>query len=796
MQHAARTPPFGIAAALGLLAGATAMLWLPVLPPWPLLATAMLAGGWGWWRGGALRWIWAAVLGAGLAGLHAAYSLSVQLPPDAGRQDVTVSGRVIELPVHEPRRSVMTFRVDDDAAQPEALRGRRLRIAWYGEGYGDAAGSPHVRVRAGEHWTLDLRVRPPRGLRNPGGFDGERNAMVKRLAATGYVRNPSEAVRLAPATGLHAWRESMSDAIAKAVPSPSSRFVQALALGDTRGLSDADWQRLRANGLTHLVAISGFHVGLVAGLAALLAALAWRCLPGLARWCPRPVAAAGAGLAGALVYAAVAGFALPTVRTVLMIAVVAALKWQRRPVRMAEALALAAIVLVLFDPLALLTAGLWLSFAGVAWLLWCLPERERRPVRELLSAQGVASLGLLPLTVALFGEASLAGPLANLVAVPWWSLVVVPMALLGTLLEVVHAGAGEWAWRVAAGLFDASWPLFGWLADTGLALWWLPEPRWFALPLALAGAFWLLLPRGLPGRPLAIVLWLPLLLPARQLPHAGGFELTMLDVGHGLAVVVRTADHALLYDGGPAVPEGFDAGERVVVPALRALGVRRLDRLVVSHADNDHAGGVAAVLEAFDAPVVAPDGSGLLEDEGATPCEAGQAWTWDGVTFEFLHPPPHFPYLGNEASCVLSVRGPHGHALLTGDIGEVVERTLVKLHPGQVAADVVTVAHHGSAGSSDPVFVAATRARHALVASGHGNRFGHPKPEVSARWRDAGADLHDTAEDGAISVRFDPGGIQVRTRRDAQPRLWDAQARSGTRRGLDTGGSGLSYGPE
>ena len=314
--------------------------------------------------------------------------------------------------------------------------------------------------------------------------------------------------------------------------------------------------------------------------------------------------------------------------------------------------------------------------------------------------------------------------------------------------------------------------------------------------MALIGAFWLLLPRGLPGRPLAIVLWLPLLLPARQLPHAGGFELTMLDVGHGLAVVVRTANHALLYDAGPAVPEGFDAGERVVVPALRALDMRRLDRLVVSHADNDHAGGVAAVLEAFDAPIVAPGGSGLLEGEGATACETGRPWTWDGVTFEFLHPPPHFPYLGNEASCVLSVRGPHGHALLTGDIGEVVERTLVKLHPGQVAADVVTVAHHGSAGSSDPVFVAATRARHALVASGHGNRFGHPKPEVSARWRDAGADLHDTADGGAITVRFDPGGIQLRTRRDAQPRLWDAQARSGTRRGLDTGGSGLSYGPE
>ena len=796
MHDAARTPPFGIAVAFGLLAGASALLWSPVLPSWPVLVVAGSAGGWAWWRGGTLRWIGAAALGAALAGLHATHALSVQLPPDAGRQDVTVSGQVVDLPVHEPRRSVMTFRVDDNPAQPETLRGRRVRVAWYGEGYGEAAQAPAVRPRAGERWQLDLRLRPPRGLRNPGGFDGERNAMVKRLAATGYVGDPSGARRLAPGSGLHAWREAMSDAITAAVPSASSRFVRALALGDTRGLSDRDWEHLRANGLTHLVAISGFHVGLVAGFAALLAALIWRVVPTLGHRCPRPIAAAGAGVLGALGYAAVAGFALPTVRTVLMIAVVAAVKWQRRPLRMSEALALAAIALVLFDPLAVLTAGLWLSFAGVAWLLWCLPERERRPVRDLLSAQGVASLALLPLTVVLFGEASLAGPLANLVAVPWWSLAVVPMALVGTLLEAVQAGAGAWAWRAAAGLFDLPWPLFTGLADTGLALWWLPEPRWFALPLAIAGAFWLLLPRGLPGRPLAVLLWLPLLLPSRQLPPPGGFELTMLDVGHGLAMVVRTANRALLYDTGAAVPEGFDAGERVVVPALRARGIRRLDRLVVSHADNDHAGGVPSVRAAFDTPLTAPAGSGLLEEEGATACEAGQSWTWDGVTFAFLHPPPHFPYLGNEASCVLSVRGAHGRALLTGDIGDVVERTLVKLHGRQVAADVVTVAHHGSAGSSDPAFIAATQARHALVAAGHGNRFGHPRPEVSARWRDAGAALHDTAVDGAITVRFDARGVQVRARRDTHRRLWDAPARSATVAGLDTGGSGLSYGPE
>src|SRR5690606_38428644 len=210
------------------------------------------------------------------------------------------------------------------------------------------------------------------------------------------------------------------------------------------------------------------------------------------------------------------------------------------------------------DPLAILGAGFWLSYFGVAWLLWCLPDTGRRPVRDLLSAQGVATVGLLPLGVALFGEASLAGPLANLVAVPWWSLVVVPLSLLGTLLDALQPELGGWAWRLAACCFELSWPLFERFSDSGLALWWLPEPRWFALPLAMLGAFWLLLPRGLPGRALSTLLFLPLLWPDRALPREGEVELVMFDVGQGTSVLVRTARHAFLYDAGPAVPEGFD----------------------------------------------------------------------------------------------------------------------------------------------------------------------------------------------------------------------------------------------
>ncbi len=785
MSPAARMPPLGIPAAASLLAGVCACLWLPWLSPWWLSLVALTGGALLLWRGllaSHARLLLAGwfVAGFALAGLHAAHALALQLPATPERVDATVEGRIIDLPLHEPRRTRFAFHVDD--ADVPALRGRELRLSWY-----DDDPVARARLRAGERWRLHVRLRAPRGLRNPGGADAEKHAMAQRLAATGYLRDPASARRLAPANGIDAWREAMSDRIAARIARPPSRFVRAMALGDVRGLDESDWRVLRANGLTHLIAISGFHVGLVAGFFALWVRGLWWLWPALARRVPAPIAAAGAALAGGWLYAAVAGFALPTVRTALMISIVAVMRMRRLPLRPMDALALAALAVLLVDPLAVLAAGFWLSFAGVAWLLWCLPRASGRPVRDFLSAQGVAALGLLPLGVMLFGQASLAGPVANLLAVPWWSLVVVPLALLGLGLETVAQGAGAWAWEAAAWCFELSWPLFEWLGASPLSLWWLPEARWFALPLALLGAFWLLLPRGVPGKGLALLLWLPLLWPDRRLPAPGEAELVVVDVGQGLAVVVRTASHALLFDAGPAVRDGFDAGERAVVPALHALGVARLDRVVISHGDNDHAGGWEAVREVFPAAkVLAPDGLAL---PGSKPCLAGSGWSWEGVRFRFLHPPPDFPYLRNESSCVLRIETAGGAALLTGDIGEVIERRLAQ-DPAAVRAEVVLVAHHGSGGSSDPGFVAATGAREALVSAGHGNRFGHPRPHVLQRWADAGARTHDTAHGGALRVRLGRRGVTVEARRQAQPRLWDA-----ARRG-EPHPAGLSYRPD
>lgn len=781
MQPAARTPPFGNQVAMALLAGVGGGLLLPRLPPWPVLAGLLCFGLAVWWRlPGWRRLAGAALAGLALAGLHAGLALARELPPAWEQRDVVVTGRVVELPVEEPRRTRFLFRVDGDSTQPWPLRGRLLRLGWYEERGARRAPGEHGargRLASGSRWRLHIRVRAPRGLRNPGGGDSEQFALAQRIAATGYIRHPELAHRLAPAAGLDAWRERMSGRIAAAVRTPSSRFVRALALGDTRALDDDDWEVLRAAGLTHLIAISGFHVGLVAGFFALAANGLWRLLPSWGRRIPRGPAAAVAAMAGAAAYAAVAGFALPTVRTALMIGMVAAARWARRPQGADRSLALAVSVILLVDPLSLLTAGFWLSVLGVAWLLWCLPHAGRSVAKDFASAQGVATVGLLPLSATLFGQASLAGPVANLLAVPWWSLVVVPLALLGTALDAAHAGLGAGAWRLSAWLFDRTWPLFERIGSSGLAMWWLPEARWFALPLAMLGAFWLLLPRSVPGKPFALLLWLPLLWPGQERPRQDEFDLTVIDVGQGLSVAVRTSGHALLYDMGPAVHDGFDAGERAVTPALHALGVRRLDAAVISHGDNDHAGGWPSVRREFPiAASFAPEGS---PTEATSRCIAGHAWRWDGVTFRFLHPTPGFPYLGNEAGCVLRIEGAGGATLLTADIGEVVERTIARRAPESLRADVVVVPHHGSNGSSDPMLIAATHARLALVSSGWGNRFGHPRLEVLERWCAAGAQVADTSREGALNVHVGVNAITLSRRRSAHPRLWDAARRVG-----------------
>jgi competence protein ComEC len=745
---------------LGIAAAMAQAELLPLTALWLMLGGSLAIG----WRLPASRWLLIPLFGLAWASLHGHWAMDARLDPALEGSDVVLTGRIEGLPTAAVRRIGFGFRVESADAAAAELVGQRLRLSWYG--------NDPPAIEPGARWSLTVRLKRPRGVQNPGGFDYERHALQERIAATGHVREAADNQLLAPAAGVDALRARLSDQIGQLVESPARRFLQGLAVGDRRALDGNDWEVLRATGLSHLLAISGLHIGLVAGFGALLARGLYWLWPALGLRLPRPQGAAMVALVFAIGYAALAGFGLPTQRALLMIATVLVAVLARRSIRPLQGLALAALVLMLVDPLAVLGAGFWLSFLGVMWLLLCLHERGGlgAAARGLLRAQVAMSLGLLPLTVWFFGQASLAGALANLVAVPWVSFTVVPPTLLGAALSSWAPTPAAWLLGFAAGSMQLLWLAASWLAALPWAQVFLPEASVASAALALLGMGWLLMPRPLPGKPFALLLLLPLLWPAQQRLQPGEWELRLLDVGQGLAMLLRTQEHAMLYDAGPAFAGGLDMGEAAVLPALRALGVRRLDVIVLSHHHDDHVGGAGALQRAYpQARVLAGEPS----RSGALACTEADGWEWSGVRFTMLHPPEHFPELGNESSCVLRVDGAGAAALLTGDIGEVIETRLLRAASTQLAAQVLQVPHHGSHSSSSTAFVAAVAPELGLIGVGHRNRFGHPREVVVDRYRARGTALLDSASDGAVSVRATAGGsLLVERRRASHRRFW------------------------
>lgn len=742
-----------IPVALALLAGVLLVQWLPQLPPRWLLAVLVLAAAGLLWRLPRGRWIACLLLGIAWAAWRGGLAMDARLPRSLERADLVVVGTVADLPLVHADATRFTMRVERAtlAGRPIALRGL-VTVSWY-------QGAPALQPCS--RWRLLLRLKRPRGLLDPGGADSERSALERGIVATGYVRDDPGNIRLAPAPWcVDGVRAAVAQGIAARVRNHhDATLLRAFTVGDTRGLRQQDWAVARANGVSHLIAISGFHVGVAAVFGVWLAWLLYGLWPRLGLWLPRPQAQAATALLGAAVYSALAGFGLPTVRTLLMIAVVALARCSRRGGNGAQSLALALIAIVLVDPLAVLAAGFWLSFVGVAFLMLCLQARGRGLrafLHELSSGQLVMTVALLPLTLWFFGQASLVGALSNLIAVPVVSFVIVPCALLGMLLLGLCPPLATPVLWLAALVAHGQWWLLEQMATWPGAHWYLPAVHLHAVLLAVLGALWLFLPRGVPLRGLGLLLFLPLLWPPVPRPLPGAFQVWVLDVGQGLSVLVRTQGHALVYDAGARYPSGFDLGEAVVVPSIHALGITRPDLLMISHGDNDHAGGATAVAQAF------PLASRYAGDPARMhvpmrQCVAGQAWQWDNVRFRVLSPPVGEGNRDNDSSCVVLVEGDGGRLLLTGDISTAVESRLLTA-TGSGPPIVMVVPHHGSKTSSSAAFIAAVGPQLAVVSAGWHNRFGHPKPAVLARYAEAGVPVFNTAVQGAIELDFPVAG--------------------------------------
>ena len=751
--------------ALALTAGAATLFALPALPPAWLAALLFLPACALLLAGPCLRPAGACLLGFALAALAAHARLEHTLAPRLAGADLRIEGRIDGLPQDDGRRLRFEFLVRSGSRDGHPVRlPRRVRLSWYGPG--------RAQPVPGERWRLTVRLRSPRGFANPGGFDYAGWLFRHGIGATGYVRAAPAPQRLAPAgPSIDAGRAWLR---ARLGPELAGRahggMLLALTLGDRGTIPPEQWQALIATGTNHLMAISGLHIGLVALLGYGLGALLWRLAGrGLQRRLARPLLQSLVAMLLATAYAALAGFALPTVRALAMLGLALGAVCLRRRVRPAQVLAGAAVLVLVPDPTAVLDPGFWLSFGAVAVIFWIAAGRLGRP-RRLVGwgrLQFAIALGLAPLLLLLFRQASLVAPVANLVAVPWVSAVTVPAALAGAGLHPLLPAAGSALLALADGSLALLWWLLGPLARLPLAQW--PGPAYPAWVLALAGlgVAVLLLPRGLPGRPAALLALLPLLLWQPPRPEPGAFWIDLLDVGQGLAVVVRTARHSLVYDAGPRWSRRFDAGSAVVLPFLRSRGIDRLDALVVSHADNDHLGGAAALRERL-APRRLWTSVPHRLGPAARFCARGHAWRWDGVRFAFLHPGRDGAWRGNNGSCVLRVGAPGGSLLLPGDIEAEAERHLLE-HGAPLAADIVVAPHHGSDSSSTPGFVAAVRPRWVLYAVGHGNQWGFPRPSVVARWRPAGFARSDCG--GALHLRVHPiRGISA-------PRAWRQQRR-------------------
>lgn len=718
-----------------------------------------------------LFWLLFAGLGFFWAGCFAQWRLSDALPASLEQQDIRIIGVVASLPHSVHQGSKFLFEVEQVLTEDVQVP-RRIALAWYRSPSRSARdGVDLPDVQAGERWQLTVRLKQPHGNANPHGFDYEVWALERNIRAVGYVRADSSNQRLSdmahePGYWVERLRADIQQRFKYHLDGKNYVGVlQALATGDQHAIPPDQWQVFIRTGTIHLMAISGLHITLISSLVYMLVFAMWRHCSGCSLFLPAHRVAVIAGLMAALGYAVLSGFAVPAQRSLYMLSVVALALWSGRMVSATSVLTWALLVVVIIDPWAVIAPGFWLSFGAVALIMLTTVGRIAKShwLSGWVRIQWAITLGLIPLTLALFQQISIVSPIANALAIPLISLAVVPLVLLATLPWF------EWLLPVAHALLSMGMDVLIWLNGLPVAVWQQHAPPLWTVITALGGVIWILLPGGLgagfltgfPARWLGFVALLPLFLIKPLKPETGELWLTVLDVGQGLAVVARTRHHALLFDTGPRFGD-TDSGERIIMPFLRGEGIEYLDTLIVSHADMDHSGGAMSVLTALPVQRILSSLSShhLLQSQGVQhdPCRVGESWYWDDVHFELLHPSEaeiaHGYGKTNASSCVLKITSAHGSILLPSDIGAAEEMELLHREPDKLQATILIAPHHGSNTSSTMTFIKQVDPKLTVFTVGYLNRYGHPREHVVERYRQIGSQVLRTDLHGAVLLRF------------------------------------------
>ncbi len=758
------------------------LAWAAALPP--LMVLAWLA----WPRRGR-RWLFPVTMavccvtaGFFYAAGRSQFRMDDALPPAWEGRDVQIVGVVAGLPQHYERSVRFVFDVER-VLTPEAAIPAHIVLAWWGNPPADGQRGTLPELKPGERWQLTVRLRRPRGSANPHGFDYEAWLFERDIRATGTVRPKSGARRIdamvhQPAYWIEAARERLRARIVQALPDkPYAGVLAALAIGDQRAIPADQWQTFTRTGVNHLMSISGLHVTMVSGMMFALAYGLWRRGARLALWLPARKAAVIAGLMAALLYTLLAGFEVPAQRTLYMLMVMAAALWLNRMSSASAVLSIALLVVVLIDPWAVLAAGFWLSFGAVGIILYVSVGRTGTPhwLATWAQVQWAVTLALMPALLAMFQQVSVISPLANALAIPLVSLVVVPLTLVGMVLPF------DWVLQLAHLIMAWCFIALEWMSNLPAAVWQQHAPPGWTVLVAVIGTVILLLPRGVPLRWAGLAGFLPLFLAAPPPLAEGEMRLTVLDVGHGLAVVARTRNHALLFDTGPTFGPQADSGNRMIVPYLRAVGVTALDTLIVSHDDADHYGGASSVLQAMPVAQLLtsiPEIDPLrFEAASAAKCVAGQTWEWDGVRFDMLHPTrasyDDASIKDNNRGCVLRIATRTGAVLIPADIEARAEQQLLASSREKLRAQVLIAPHHGSKTSSTAEFIAAVDPRIVIYPIGYRNRFRHPHIDVEERYLRHGSHVYRTDRDGALTLHMGASEtIKVTPYRAIYRRYW------------------------